>query len=160
MRGLKQDRNARVIIVGHALVRNSRRGHYELAVEADESSVDRRVRRTGAHAVGPETGAPRFGTPCDRTTQQTPQVRPWLLAWLGLPVLGIANGALRDATYKQATDELAAHQLSTATLLGLMTAYIRALQRRWPIRTSREAFTIGGSWALLTILFEFGFGHT
>ena len=87
------------------------------------------------------------------------QVRPWLLAWLGLPVLGIANGALRDATYKQATGELAAHQLSTATLLGLMTAYIWTLQRRWPISTSREAFTIGGSWALLTVLFEFGFGH-
>jgi hypothetical protein len=38
---------------------------------ADESSVGRRVRRTGARAVGPETGAPRFGMPCDRTTQQT-----------------------------------------------------------------------------------------
>jgi hypothetical protein len=33
MRGLKQDRNARVIIAGHALVENVRRGHYELAVE-------------------------------------------------------------------------------------------------------------------------------
>jgi transposase-like protein len=34
MRGLKQDRNARVIIAGHALVQNVRRGHYELAVDA------------------------------------------------------------------------------------------------------------------------------
>jgi transposase-like protein len=33
MRSLKQDRNARVIIAGHALVQNLRRGHYELAVE-------------------------------------------------------------------------------------------------------------------------------
>jgi len=32
MRGLKQDRSARVIIAGHALVQNVRRGHYELAV--------------------------------------------------------------------------------------------------------------------------------
>jgi transposase-like protein len=32
-RGLKQDRSARVIIAGHALVQNLRRGHYELAVE-------------------------------------------------------------------------------------------------------------------------------
>jgi transposase-like protein len=31
MRGLKQDRNARVLVVGHALVQNLRRGHYELA---------------------------------------------------------------------------------------------------------------------------------
>jgi IS6 family transposase len=34
MRGLKQDRSARVVIAGHALVQNLRRGHYELAVEA------------------------------------------------------------------------------------------------------------------------------
>jgi transposase-like protein len=33
MRGLKPDRSARVIIAGHALVQNLRRGHYELAVE-------------------------------------------------------------------------------------------------------------------------------
>ena len=33
MHGLKQDRSARVIIAGHALVKNIRRGHYELAVE-------------------------------------------------------------------------------------------------------------------------------
>jgi hypothetical protein len=33
MRGLKQDRSARVIITGQALVQNPRRGHYELAVE-------------------------------------------------------------------------------------------------------------------------------
>jgi len=37
MHGLKQDRNARVIIVGHAFVRNIRRGHYELAVEEPTS---------------------------------------------------------------------------------------------------------------------------
>jgi transposase-like protein len=33
MRGLKQDRCASVIIAGHALVQNVRRGHYELAGE-------------------------------------------------------------------------------------------------------------------------------
>jgi transposase, IS6 family len=40
MRGLKQDRSARVIAAGHALVQNVRRGHYELAVE---ESVTRRL---------------------------------------------------------------------------------------------------------------------
>jgi transposase-like protein len=40
MRGLKQDRSARVVIAGHALVQNVRRGHYELVVEAP---VTRRV---------------------------------------------------------------------------------------------------------------------
>jgi transposase-like protein len=33
MRGLKQDNSARVVITGHALVQNIRRGHYELAVD-------------------------------------------------------------------------------------------------------------------------------
>jgi transposase, IS6 family len=33
MRGLKQDRSARVVVAGHALVQNIHRGHYELAVE-------------------------------------------------------------------------------------------------------------------------------
>jgi transposase, IS6 family len=33
MRGLKQDRSARVVVAGHAFVQNPRRGHYELAVE-------------------------------------------------------------------------------------------------------------------------------
>jgi transposase-like protein len=33
MRGLKQDRNTRVIIAGHAFVQNVGRGHYELAVD-------------------------------------------------------------------------------------------------------------------------------
>jgi hypothetical protein len=40
LRGLKQDRSARIVIAGHALVQNVRRGHYELAVE---EPVNRRV---------------------------------------------------------------------------------------------------------------------
>jgi transposase-like protein len=40
MRGVKQDRSARVIIAGHAFVQNLRRGHYELAVE---EPVNRRL---------------------------------------------------------------------------------------------------------------------
>ena len=43
MRGLKRDHTARVIVRGHALMQNVRRGHYELGVEA-------RVHRRVAHA--------------------------------------------------------------------------------------------------------------
>ena len=39
MRGLKQDRSARVVIAGHGFVQNVRRGHYELAVE--ETAISR-----------------------------------------------------------------------------------------------------------------------
>jgi len=34
MRGLKRDRTARVVMRGHALMQNIRRGHYELGVDA------------------------------------------------------------------------------------------------------------------------------
>jgi transposase, IS6 family len=40
MRGLKQDRSAKIVIAGHAFVQNLRRGHFELAVE---EPVGRRV---------------------------------------------------------------------------------------------------------------------
>jgi IS6 family transposase len=40
MRGLKRDRSARLVIRGHALVQNIRRGHSELGVDA---RVHRRV---------------------------------------------------------------------------------------------------------------------
>jgi hypothetical protein len=33
MRGLKRDHTARVIMRGHALMQNMRRGHYELGVD-------------------------------------------------------------------------------------------------------------------------------
>jgi transposase, IS6 family len=45
MRGLKRDHSARVIIRGHALMQNIRRGHYELGVDA-------RAHRRVAHAFG------------------------------------------------------------------------------------------------------------
>jgi hypothetical protein len=37
MRGLKQDLSATVVLAGHALVQNLRRGHDELAIEEPAS---------------------------------------------------------------------------------------------------------------------------
>jgi hypothetical protein len=33
------------------------------------------------------------------------------------------------------------------------------LERRWPLRSTRQALGVGGIWAGPAILFEFGFGH-
>ena len=35
VRGLKQPRSARIVVAGHALVQNIRRGHYDIAVDSD-----------------------------------------------------------------------------------------------------------------------------
>jgi transposase-like protein len=50
IRGLKQDRNAAVIIAGHAFVQNGRRGYYELAAE---EPANRRWRRRSASRPWP-----------------------------------------------------------------------------------------------------------
>jgi hypothetical protein len=86
-------------------------------------------------------------------------VRPWTLAWIGGAGLGIVNGSLREFTFGKPLRERSAHQVSTGTLMFLLTLYMRGLERRWPIGSRRTAFRIGGTWAFLTVLFEFGFGH-
>jgi hypothetical protein len=83
----------------------------------------------------------------------------WSLAWLGGPVLGVLNGVVRRATYQRALGDLAAHQVSTVTAIGLFGTYIYLLDRRWPIGTARDAALIGSGWLAATAAFEFGFGH-
>jgi hypothetical protein len=83
----------------------------------------------------------------------------WVGAWLGATTLGVANAAVRQLVYADRVEELAAHQISTVTLLGVLTYYIRLLDQRWPVPTTRTALAIGGSWAALTVLFEFGLGR-
>jgi len=69
MRGLKQDRSAKVIIAGHAFVQNVHRGHYELAVEVP---ANRRVAVAFdelAMAIKPDRDR-SLTMPCLRETQQ------------------------------------------------------------------------------------------
>jgi hypothetical protein len=81
------------------------------------------------------------------------------VAWLGGPVIGIANGTAREKLYKDRVGDLTAHQISTATALALFSAYFWELERRRPIPTRATAAQIGATWGVLTIAFEFGFGH-
>jgi len=81
------------------------------------------------------------------------------LAWLGMMFLAIANGGLRDILYKQSLGDLAAHQLATVLLLLLLAAYFRMLAVRWPLASSSQAWSVGLIWLVLTLTFEFGFGH-
>jgi hypothetical protein len=85
--------------------------------------------------------------------------RRWTAAWLGGTVLAIANGVARETLYAGRVGDLAAHQISTATFVALFAAYFAALERRWPIATTRRAVEIGATWVLLTVAFELGFGH-
>lgn len=85
--------------------------------------------------------------------------RRWAVAWLGGSVLGIANGVIRETIYKERVGDLTGDQISGATLVALLTLYFWALERRWPIGTTRAALEIGAAWVAFTVIFEFGFGR-
>jgi hypothetical protein len=83
----------------------------------------------------------------------------YVLAWIPMIVLAVLNGALRQFGYLPLVGELAAHQLSTFTLILLFTAYFWPLLRRWPPSTGAQAVGVGLLWLAMTLGFEFGFFH-
>ncbi len=86
-------------------------------------------------------------------------ILPYTLAWFPLVILAILNGALREKGYRRYMSELRAHQLSTLIGVVLVGIYVWIMEFLWPLENSQQAFQIGGIWLVLTILFEFGFGH-
>lgn len=86
-------------------------------------------------------------------------VMRYLFFWLVLAVIAIVNGTIRQFVYGPVMPELAAHQLSTLTGILFTGDAVWLLDRSWPIGSAKEAWIIGGCWLLMTITFEFGFGH-
>ena len=74
-------------------------------------------------------------------------------------VIGILNGVLRVMTYQKRMPEIRAHQLSCLTGIIFFGLAVFILNRIRPIETAGQALLIGLIWFVLTILFEFGFGH-
>jgi hypothetical protein len=74
-------------------------------------------------------------------------------------ILAILNGAIREKAYGQFMRELSAHQLSSFTGLVLFGVYIWVLTGLFRIESSRQALLIGGMWLIMTVVFEFIFGH-
>jgi hypothetical protein len=81
------------------------------------------------------------------------------LFWLGMPVVAILNAVVREKAYKNSVGELAAHQLSTLTLLILIAIYTWLISLGWKLESTGEALAVGAVWLVLTVAFEFGFGR-
>ena len=79
--------------------------------------------------------------------------------WLILLIVAIFNGMMRGIFLLEPLGELTAHQVSTVTALILFFITTWLLNRKWKITTASEAIHIGLIWVLLTIAFEFLFGH-
>jgi hypothetical protein len=83
----------------------------------------------------------------------------YVLAWLGMAAIAILNGAIREASYSKSVGELRAHQISTLTGSLALGIYIWALMHLVPLQATYQAIAIGVIWLIMTIAFEFGFGH-
>ena len=77
--------------------------------------------------------------------------RTWIVAWLAGPLIGIANGTLRELAYKDRVGERTAHQLSTGSAIALFGAYFELLARLRPLTSTREALQVGFVWPALTV---------
>lgn len=83
----------------------------------------------------------------------------YVLAWIPMLGLAIANGALRQLTFGKRMSELRAHQLSTAIGAAIIGCFMWFVIRVQPPASSRQAVTIGLVWLSLTVVFEFAMGR-
>jgi hypothetical protein len=83
----------------------------------------------------------------------------YILFWLPMPLLGILNGSLRELVIKNYFDEHVAHRISVITLIILLFGYGQVIRKRLDIISQADAISCGLIWIMLTICFEFGFGH-
>jgi hypothetical protein len=83
----------------------------------------------------------------------------YFLPWFGMMFLAIINGGLRDKLYAPFLGELLAHQLSTLLLVVVFAGYFWLLTTFWRIASSRQAWSIGLMWLVMTLMFEIGLGR-
>ncbi|MBT8294525.1 MAG: hypothetical protein KJN70_14760, partial [Eudoraea sp.] len=83
----------------------------------------------------------------------------YLIAWVPMVFIAIANGLMREKFFAKRLKELNAHHASTATLVILFGIYMLIIFRIWKPNSAQQAFHIGLFWLVLTVVFEFLFGH-
>lgn len=83
-----------------------------------------------------------------------------VLTWVLFVPIAILNGILRNDVYQQYTGELLAHQISTVigSLAFIALVYFSMGKLLAGLR-KKELICIGVVWVVMTICFEFPFGH-
>ena len=82
-----------------------------------------------------------------------------VIAWLGLLVVAVVNGGIRETWIIPATGELAGHAISTVMLCAAILAFTWSVRGWLRPASRRQALQIGGLWLALTLAFEFLAGH-
>jgi hypothetical protein len=83
----------------------------------------------------------------------------YLLAWIPMLGVALANGAFREGWLVPRLGEHQGRQVSTVLLVVLLAVYIGAVMKLWPARSSRHAIAIGALWLVLTLAFELALGR-
>jgi hypothetical protein len=83
----------------------------------------------------------------------------YIAAWFGLMIVAILNGTLRTFGFAKVMPELRAHQVSCFTGILLIGLAVWLLDKKWEIESKNQAFLIGFIWIVMTVIFEFVFGH-
>lgn len=81
------------------------------------------------------------------------------LFWLPMIMLAFANAGLRETVIIKHFNETRAHQVSTLTLILLVSVYVWFIFPFLGIDSGAKAFLTGLIWVILTILFEFTLGR-
>lgn len=83
----------------------------------------------------------------------------YILAWFPMVFIAIVNGFFREKFLASRFNELLAHQMSTVSMIILFGMYVWIVFKIWPPISDNQTLFIGLIWLLLTIIFEFVFGH-
>lgn len=78
----------------------------------------------------------------------------YVLAWIPMLVIAVANGAVRQLTFGKVMSEPHAHQISTLIGSICIGAFIWFVVRTRPPSSGRQALLVGFVWVLLTVTFE------
>jgi len=80
--------------------------------------------------------------------------------WLVLAVLAVLNGILRNYAYGPLIGEQAAHVLSSLIFIGVVFAvtyvFLRLVRLDYGLA---DLLVVGAAWVVMTVAFEFLFGH-
>src|SRR3989344_6880352 len=83
-----------------------------------------------------------------------------ILIWILFVPVAIVNGLIREKFYKRFTGDSRAHQISTviASVAFISLSYFM-LSTVISNADPRNLFIMGFLWVVMTMVFEFGFGH-
>lgn len=82
-----------------------------------------------------------------------------IVVWLGLMVLAVANGAVREAILTRRIGPGAAHVVSTVMLCAIIVVMTLVSGTWIGISTATTGLQVGLGWLVLTLSFEFLAGH-